>query len=151
MKQWFKVVFLTFVVLAFAVSCSDDSEPQPEYLEVTRGNIAGVWKLESWMDAPLSDGSYVYIEFNRSDRSYTMWQNIDSFQLRKLTGLYWIEIDEELGAIIRGSYDHGVGEWAHRYIVSDLTEGTMVWTAKDNESDVSVYVRCELPEEFREQ
>ena len=79
-----------------------------------------------------------------------MWQNVDSFYARKLTGIYWIDIDEELGAVIRGNYDHGAGDWSHRYIVTDLTANRMVWTAKGDESDVSVYVRCDLPEEFVE-
>lgn len=150
MKQWFKVAFMMLAVAMFATACSDDDEPQVEVLDVTRSNIAGVWQLASWNDAPLESGNYVYIKFERSERRYTMWQNVDSFQARKLTGLYWIDIDEELGAIIRGSYDHGVGEWSHRYIVSDLTADSMVWTSKDDASDVSVYVRCELPEEFVE-
>lgn len=148
-RQWFKMVFATLVLATF-VACSEDSEPQVEVMDVTRSNIAGTWMLESWNGAPLADGSYVYITFERADRTFTMWQNIDSFGPRKLTGLFWIDIDEELGAIIRGNYDHGVGEWTHRYVVSDLTATSMIWRAKDNMDDVSIYVRCELPDEFVE-
>jgi hypothetical protein len=150
MKKWFNVFLAIFAVAVLSVACSKDSEPQVEVLDVTRSNIAGVWMLESWNDAPLAEGSYIYIKFERSDRTYTMWQNVDSFYARKLTGIYWIDIDEELGAVIRGNYDHGAGDWSHRYIVTDLTANRMVWTAKGDESDVSVYVRCDLPEEFVE-
>ena len=49
---------------------------------------------------------------------------------------------------IRGSYDYGAGDWAHRYIVTDFTETSMVWTAKDDRSDVQVFVRCDgIPDE----
>ncbi|MEE0828381.1 MAG: hypothetical protein U0L86_04420, partial [Alistipes finegoldii] len=52
------------------------------------------------------------------------------------------------GAVIRGSYDYGAGDWAHRYIVTDFTETSMVWTAKDDRSDVQVFVRCDgIPDE----
>ena len=54
-----------------------------------------------------------------------------------------------LGAVIRGSYDYGAGDWAHRYIVTDFTETSMVWTAKDDRSDISVYERCDgIPEDI---
>lgn len=151
MKRWFRVFFAMCAVMVLAVACSKDSEPREEYLDVTRNNIAGVWKLERWNDAPLAEGSYVYIQFERGERRFTMWQNIDSFQERKLTGTYWIDVDEELGAVIRGSYDHGVGEWTNRYIVTALTDTYMVWQVKGNADDVSTYGRCELPEEFLEE
>ena len=56
--------------------------------------------------------------------------------------------DEELGAIVMGQYDYGIGDWNHQYIVTDLDADSMVWTAKDNPEDVSLYVRCEsIPDE----
>ena len=51
--------------------------------------------------------------------------------------------------MIRGNYDYGNGDWAHRYIVTSLTSDKMVWVAKDDATDVSIYVRTELPEEFQ--
>ena len=32
---------------------------------------------------------------------------------------------------------------------ADLTANRMVWTAKDNSEDVSVYVRADIPEGFK--
>lgn len=49
-----------------------------------------------------------------------MYQNLDSFGARKLTGRFAIETDEELGAIIYGNYDYSAGDWQHRYIVTDF-------------------------------
>ena len=34
-------------------------------------------------------------------------------------------------------------------VVTDLTANRMVWTAKDNSEDVSVYVRADIPEGFK--
>lgn len=98
---------------------------------------------------PSAEGSYVYIEFIRKDQKYVMYQNLDSFGARKLTGRFAIETDEELGAIIYGNYDYSVGDWQHRYIVTDFSKTQMIWTAKDDRSDISVYERCDgIPEEI---
>ena len=138
------------MMLAIAlISCSDDEEYVEPILDVTPNNIAGEWCLESWNDAPLAEGSYVYISFERADRTYTLYQNVDSAPARTLTGRYYITTDMEFGAVIRGDYDFGVGEWTHRYIVKDLTAKSMTWIAKDNPDDVSVYVRCEIPEQVK--
>ena len=148
MRNLLKGAFYMMLAIVL-ISCSDDEEYVEPILDVTPNNIAGEWCLESWNDAPLAEGSYVYIDFVRNDRTYTLYQNIDSHQLRTITGSYFIETDAEYGAIIRGNYDYGNGDWAHRYIVTDLTANRMVWTAKDNADDVSVYVRAELPEGFK--
>ncbi len=140
---------LIAVLAMTLLSCNNDDEYVEPILDVTPNNIAGEWRLESWNDAPLADGSYVYINFERADRTYTLYQNIDSAPARTLVGRYYISTDMELGAVIRGDYDFGVGEWAHRYIVKDLTANSMTWIAKDNPDDVTVYVRCEIPEQVK--
>lgn len=149
MKKLLKGAFLALMAVATMTACSDDEEYQEPTLEVTPHNIAGSWRLAEWSGGELADGSYVYIDFVRNDRTYTLYQNLDSHQLRIITGSYYISTDAEFGAIIRGNYDYGNGDWAHRYIVTDLTANRMVWTAKDNADDVSVYVRAELPEGFK--
>ena len=132
------------------VSCDDEpivpTEPQ---LEVTANNIAGEWQLSSWKGAPLAEGSYVYIAFDRRERTFCIYQNLDSFSTRELTGAFYIETDPELGAVIRGSYDYDRGDWAHRYIVTSLTANEMLWVAKDDAEDVSVYVRAEIPTDVK--
>ena len=65
-----------------------------------------------------------------------MYQNLDSFSNipHVITGSYNLATDPELGAIIRGSYDHDNGDWSHRYIIKDLYENEMLWVAKDDPS-----------------
>lgn len=126
------------------------TEPQtPTQLEVTPNNISGSWKLLLWNDATLPEGLDVYIDFVRSDRTFTMYQNTDSHYTRTLTGRYNIYVDEELGvAVLRGEYDHGAGEWNHRYIVESLTAEEMLLVAKDDPLERLTYVRSAIPSEI---
>lgn len=152
MKQLFKSLLLLMVTMMTLVACDkEDSAGGEEQLEVTRHNISGSWTLKSWAGGVLSEGSYVYIDFKRADRTYTLWQNLDSAPARKITGLYNIDIDEELGAVIRGNYDYGNGDWNHQYIITSLTSDEMIWVAKDDADDVSIYVRAEIPEELQDE
>ena len=145
-----KLIKLTMAVAALLVmfACTDKIET-PKYLDVTPNNISGSWRLESSCGQALAEGTYVYIDFDRKERSFEMFQNTDSFSTRYITGRYFIYTDAEAGAIIRGDYNYGNGEWAHRYVVSDLTSKRMTWTALDNSDYVDVYVRCEIPDTIR--
>ena len=59
------------------------------------------------------------------------------------TGSFYIETDVELGAIIRGNYDYDSGDWAHRYIVKNLTATSMIWIAKDDDTYVQKFERVD--------
>ena len=74
-----------------------------------------------------------------------MYQNLDSFNdvPHVVTGSYYIDTDVELGAVIRGNYDHDSGDWAHRYIVRSLTASKMVWVAKDDATFVQEFERID--------
>lgn len=135
-------ILLTLALLA--ISCRKEPAAMPEpLLDVNANNISGVWRLVQWNGNAPAEGTYVYIEFTRRDQLFTIYQNLDSAGGRKITGRYNIYTDDESGAVIRGLYDYGNGDWAHRYIISALTRVRMTWTAKDDPDDVSVYERCE--------
>lgn len=141
-----KTFFPLLAALAMvSVSCEKNDMPEPEepQLEVNANNISGKWELVEWNEAGLADGTYVYIDFVRNDETYTMYQNLDSFAdvPHVITGSYFIKTEEELGAVIRGNYDHDSGDWAHRYIVKSLTASTMIWVAKDDENFVQKFKR----------
>ena len=139
--------FLMLLASFAAVSCElvDDGGDQELLLEVNANNISGQWQLILWNDASLNEGTYVYIDIVRNDRTYTMYQNIDSFKdvPHKITGSYYLEVDPAVGAVIRGNYDHDSGDWAHRYIITDLTNSKMTWTAKDDPTFVQIWSRVE--------
>lgn len=133
-----------FAVMSL-ISCTEKPEVTVEYLDVNANNISGKWELVEWNGAPLTEGTYVYLDIVRNDRTYTMYQNLDSFTNvpHKVTGSYYIEYDPELGAILRGNYDHDSGDWAHRYIVKDLIATEMYWIAKDDRTFIQKYVRVD--------
>ena len=94
----------------------------------------------------LAEGSYYYIVFDRADRTFVSYDNLESMELHRRSGRYDIVTDG--AAVIFGDYDFGLGvsDWEHRYYVRNLTANSMVWVATDDESIVTVYVRDELPE-----
>jgi hypothetical protein len=134
---------------AMVMGCEPVDKPQElPQLDVTPNNVAGSWELVSWMGEPLAEGSYVYLDLVRSGRTYTMYQNIDSHDARTITGRYYIEVDDLGKAVIRGNYDHSVGEWNNRYVITSLTAEQMIWQAEGNDADVSVYQRADIPAEI---
>ena len=141
-----RILYLLVALSALmSVSCKPDLEPVPQYLEVNANNISGKWQLELWNETPLQEGTYVYIDIVRNDRTYKMYQNLDSFSdiPHVVSGSYYLETDPAAGAIIRGNYDHDSGDWAHRYIITELTEDQMMWTAKDDPTFVQLWKRTD--------
>lgn len=149
MKKFMIAVFAAAAVLFTTTGCEKSEQKVTDQLEVTANNVAGTWRLAEWSNGTLDADCYVYMKLIRKDRLFELYQNLDSFSPRKLTGEFNITTDEELGAIIRGKYDHGTGEWAHRYIVRSLTSDRMVWVAKDDTSDITVYERvASIPDDI---
>lgn len=140
-KSFISVLFVSLIL----VSCGKEQPEVIEYLDVNANNISGSWELVDWNGSALQEGTYVFINLVRNDRTYTMYQNIDSFGEipHVITGRYFIETDPAVGAVIRGDYDHDSGDWAHRYIVKDLTATSMTWVAKDNPEYIQKYERVE--------
>ena len=141
-----KILILLSIITLAAVSC--DKTPMPEeapQLEVNANNISGQWELVEWNGSNLTEGTYVYLDIVRNDKTYTMYQNMDSFNNvpHVLTGSYHLSTDVELGAIIRGTYDHDSGEWSHRYIIKSLTANEMLWVATDDLSFSQKFVRID--------
>lgn len=149
MKRIVKLLVIGALALAGYACESPTNEPVNPgtvELEVTPNNISGSWALSLWNGSDVPEDVFVYIDFVRSDRTFKMYQNIDSHYTRTLTGRYYIYIDEELGvAVLRGEYDHGTGEWNHRYIVESLTAQRMKLVAKDSPEEWCVYTRATIP------
>lgn len=145
LMKYIKYLILTLIAVA-AVSCDkNDLSEKVVYLEVNANNISGQWELTEWNGNALQSGTYVYLDIVRNDRTYTMYQNLDSFMdvPHVVTGSYYLETDPELGAVIRGNYDHDSGDWSHKYIIKDLTATGMTWVAKDDETFVQKFVRID--------
>ena len=138
-----KIAVILLSAFAFC-SCVEKEEPIV-YLDVNAHTISGSWQLVEWSGVSLNETTYMYVDFVRNDRTYTIYQNLDSFANvpHVVTGSFYIETDLELGAVIRGNYDHDSGDWVHRYIVKNLTETEMTWIAKDDETYVQKFVRVD--------
>lgn len=140
------LLVLTAAVLA---GCNESEPAADPQLDVTPYNMAGYWTVSMWNGRQLDESTYVYLNLVRKERTFELYDNLNSFSVHRTTGEYNIYTDEEKGAMIRGRYDYGNGEWSHRYIVSSLTAGQMVWVAADDETIVTVYERVEaIPEDI---
>ena len=98
-----KRIISLIAIIAFsvaAVSCDKVilTEPDEVQLEVNAHNISGQWQLLKWNGEELAEGTYVYLDIVRNDKTYTMYQNMDSFTdvPHVLTGSYFLYTDEEL-------------------------------------------------------
>ena len=144
-----KKILTLISILAMAIFGASCEKAQindlPLQLEVNANNISGQWKLVDWNGSNLTEGTYVYLDIVRNDKTYTMYQNMDSFSNvpHVITGSYHLSTDVELGAVIRGTYDHDSGEWAHRYIIKSLTSHEMVWVATDDSTFTQKFVRVD--------
>lgn len=146
MKRIRTIIVALLAAASFSsVSCQKTGGDETVYLEVNANNISGKWELVEWNGASFKAGTYIFLDIVRNDRTYTMYQNVDSFNdlPHVVTGSYYIENDPAAGAVIRGNYDHDSGDWAHRYIITELTASEMTWTAKDNVSFVQKFQRVE--------
>jgi hypothetical protein len=74
-KSFISVLFASLIL----VSCGKEQPEVIEYLDVNANNISGSWELVDWNGSALQEGTYVFINLVRNDRTYTMYQNIDSF------------------------------------------------------------------------
>jgi hypothetical protein len=70
---------------------------------------------------------------------------------RCITGEFFLEKDDKWGDVINGTYDYGMGEWNNSYVITDLLEsGSMIWTVRGDDSDISKYERCsKVPDDIK--
>lgn len=149
MKTLFRMMALFMMLFTFSACSEDEEETIVPTLEVNYVNLEGTWQLTEWNGQPLPDGCYCYMELNRKDHTFTLYQKFDSMYARLITGEFVLEKDNDYRSIIHGTYHYGMGEWNNSYLITDLLEtGSMIWTAVGDDSDVCKYERCpEVPEE----
>ncbi|MBQ8520996.1 MAG: lipocalin family protein [Bacteroides sp.] len=144
MKTLFGVMAMFMLMFGFTSCSEDDEEVTVPALEVNYVNVNGTWKLTEWNGNPIPENVYCYIVFKRKDHTFKMYQKFDSMYARCITGEFVIEQDEYWGSMISGTYDYGMGNWNNTYIVTDLLEtGSMIWTVKGDDTDISKYERCD--------
>lgn len=144
MNNTLKTLF-SILVLFSSLSCNKIETEKIKYLDVNAHNLSGSWELVEWNGATIQKGTYVYMHIVRNDMTYTLYQNMDSYANipHVVTGRYYLSTDPEIGAIIGGNYDHDSGDWAHRYIVKDLTATQMTWVSEDDSEEIQKFVRID--------
>lgn len=147
MKKIINLLLLLAVVLF--VAC-DETIETPETLEVKPYNLEGTWVLAELNGDALADSAYVYLVIDRG-YTYEIYENTASMYPVLFTGKYELEYDWRVGDVISGTYDYDLGAWAHEYVITNLYEKSMTWTAKDDASYVQEFVRVDaVPAEIVE-
>lgn len=145
MKKFLKMTLLA-TVLAVVASCDKTEANSETYLTLSPVNLEGIWELTEWNGLPLADGTFAYMEFTRQSKEFTSYSNLNTTDVvtSVRTGRYDIyEGDVLFGLFYYQDYEG----WDHKYIVSELTNDRMVWTAEDDDDEVRVYSRVDsLPD-----
>lgn len=138
-----------FTILAAAtmlmtVSCSkvNPADEAEQLLEVNASNLHGKWALTSVNNAPVPDGAYFHINFNRSGEEFQIWNAMNSIpsSYDYSEGTFKLYPDPELGVYIRG-IDNAGEEWGDCYVIKELTRNSMVWVGVNDPSFVQTFER----------
>lgn len=130
---------LMLALLFVGASCNPEEIIEPT-LVVNTYNLDGTWQLAELNEAPLADSTFLYIVLDRKG-TFSIYDNMSSMYPVLQTGTFSLEQDWRVGDIISGTYDYDLGTWNHEYIITDLYKESMVWTAKDDATDVQKFVR----------
>ncbi len=147
MKKYLKLYLMFFLAIGM-VACEKDEDIQEEpSLEVTNANLNGIWQLYEWNGEVMEDGRFCYMNLDRLEETFTIYENIGSMYARKLTGAYSIEGDDTEGYTLEGTYDYIEESWKG-YDVNRLTATRLELNVTDNPDEELIYVLVdEIPED----
>lgn len=98
----------------------------------------GSWKLSTFCGAAVDFD--VYMTLN-DDYTFALYQRVGDYEVSKFYGSY--TFDPVVG-IFGGAYDDNT-PWATTYALEDVDDNTLTWVNTANESEISVYVREDIP------
>lgn len=136
---------LAAAVMLFTASCEkvnyDDRELM---LEVNASNLHGNWELRSINSEFVMDGSYFYINLDRSGEKFQIWENLTSIPstFNHSEGTFKLYTDPELGVYIRG-IDNVKEEWSDTYVIKELTRHQMVWVSMKDPTFIQIFTRID--------
>lgn len=144
------LTFAVVVVALFVVGCdkSDNTEgaAKQNTTTVTYYTIDGVWQLTKWNGVALTEGTLLYIDLDRKDHRFEMWDNLNSMYPTMRSGSFLLSKDDMQRDVISGWYDYGVGDWDRNYFVELNVDGdTMVWSAVSGDETMTFVEVDELP------
>lgn len=114
---------------------------------VSYSTLDGSWELIAWNGEEIGEGTYCYIDFDRTEHRFEMWDNFASMYADKHSGTFTIEENEYGDYILSGSYDYGVGDWNDKYAVTIFTPGReMRWDSLSTNDTFTFAKVDEIPE-----
>lgn len=135
---------LAAVAMILTVSCSkvNPADETEVFLDVNASNLHGNWQLETINGAAVEEGTYFYINFNRSGEEFKIWENLTSIpsSYNYSEGTFALYTDPELGVYIRG-VDNVKEEWSDLYVIKELTRNSMVWVGVNNPTFTQTFHR----------
>lgn len=141
-----KIIPLLLLTLMTAFTACEEPIEEIPALEVNYINLDGTWQLAEWRGEPLAEGTWLYVTLDRKEHIFKIYDNISTMYPHLYTGVFEITNDWRAGDVISGTYDYENGVWNHDYIVTDLYQESMLWTAKDDDTEVQKFVRvAEVP------
>lgn len=141
------VALLTAVAL-MSVGCERPaSQPTEEVIAVTYNTLDGCWRLSHLQGVAIAEDTYLYIEMDRTEHRYTMWDNLNSMYGTTTTGTFAISEEEDGTYTLSGTYDYGVGDWNSCYRVT-LSDGgnKMQWWRRGADQVMEFEHISEIPE-----
>lgn len=150
MRLFYRLLAIALIAATtFAVSCEKPAPlPNEKSMAVTYATLDGSWQLTMWQGAAMAEETYLYIDFDRREHRYTMWDNIDSMYATDTTGTFTITEEEDGTYTLSGTYDYGMGDWSCDYQVILWNKGkSMKWQSRNGSHQVMEFVRVdEIPE-----
>ena len=125
------------VVERSSVTVVDRLTLNEEYVDIS---FLGDWQLTQFCGTAAEVDIYLSL---KEDDSFTLYQRAFDYQMSIYEGYYSYN---GRTSTISGEYSDGV-KWSADYSVAMNGEDTMIWT-NNTTNEVSVYERCELPEEI---
>lgn len=98
----------------------------------------GSWKLSTFCGAAVDFD--VYMTLN-DDYTFALYQRTGKYELSKYYGSYTFD---SASGIFGGTYDDNT-PWATTYALEEVNDDTLTWVNTANESEISVYVRADIP------
>lgn len=98
----------------------------------------GSWKLSTFCGAAVDFD--VYMTLN-DDYTFALYQRVGNYEVSKFYGSYTFD---PASGIFGGAYDDNT-PWATTYALEDVDDNTLTWVNTANESEISVYVREDIP------
>ena len=148
MKTIFRFTLLALIETAFCACDDDKSYVAP--LDVTPNNLAGTWQLAQWNGAPLAQAA-THTSSSSARPEVRRVPELRQLRRPQAHGTLRHRNRRGTGRHHLRHHDYSAGDWQHRYIVTDFSKTQMIWTAKDDRSDISVYERCDgIPEDITE-